>query len=191
MSVGEYVAVFVSIILGIALGDLALSTHRLLRAAGRVEWHWATPVLALFMLLNIVAFWWASFNWYRTLDDFSIGAFLPDVALFYLLFLAVAAVLPDEIPPGRFSLREFYFREARYFWSLNILTVILIIAHIGPRNNLDGDWRAYLLGELENFFFVFIMIGLLITKRAWYHYAVIAIIMILVGGDYLVQTINS
>lgn len=75
--------------------------------------------------------------------------------------------------------------------TAGVLTVILIIAHIGPRNNLDGDWRAYLLGELENFFFVFIMIGLLITKRAWYHYAVIAIIMILVGGDYLVQTINS
>jgi hypothetical protein len=43
MSVGEYVAVFVSIILGIALGDLALSTHRLLRARHRVEWHWVTP----------------------------------------------------------------------------------------------------------------------------------------------------
>jgi hypothetical protein len=100
MSVGETVAVFVSIILGIALGDLLLSTHRLLRARERVEWHWVTPALAFFMLMNVIAFWWASFSWYRELGDFSIGAFLPDVALFVLLFLGVAAVMPDE-NPGR------------------------------------------------------------------------------------------
>ncbi len=190
MSVGEYVAVFVSIVLGIALGDLALSAHRLLRARERVEWHWASPILALFMLMNIVAFWWASFHWYRELDNFSIGAFLPDLALFLLLFLAVAAVLPDEIPEGRFSLKEFYWREAPYFWSLNILTVVLIIIHTGPRNN-PGDWRGFLLGELENIFFVVMMIGLLMTRRAWYHYAVIASIIVMVGGDYLVETIKA
>ena len=59
MSVGETVVVFVSIILGIALGDLLLSTHRLLRARERVDWHWLTPALAFFMLMNIIAFWWA------------------------------------------------------------------------------------------------------------------------------------
>ena len=104
MSVGETVVVFVSIILGIALGDLLLSTHRLLRARERVEWHWVTPALAFFMLMNIIAFWWASFNWYRELGDFSISDFLPDVAVFVFVFLGAAAVLPDEIPEGRLSL---------------------------------------------------------------------------------------
>ena len=152
---------------------------------------WALmAVLALFMLMNIVAFWWASFHWYRTLETFSIAAFLPDVALFFLLFLAVAAVLPDEIPEGRFSLEEFYWREAPYFWTLNILTVILIILHLGPRNN-PGDWRGFLIGEAENMFFVVIMIGLLVTRRAWYHYTVIAMILVMVGGDYLVETIKA
>ena len=191
MSVGEYVAVFVSIILGIALGDLALSTHRLLRARERVEWHWVTPALALFMLTNIIAFWWASFNWYRELGDYSIGAFLPDVALFLLLFLGAAAVMPDEIPEGRFSLKDFYFREARYFWSLMILFVIMIIVLVDPRGQPNGDWRAFLDNSAKNIFGLALMIPLLVTKRAWVHYSVIVVIMLMVGSDFLVETIRS
>ena len=185
MSVGEYVAVFVSIILGIALGDLALSTHRLLRARHRVEWHWVTPALALFMLMNVITFWWASFNWYRELGDFSVGAFLPDVALFVLLFLGVAAVLPDEIPESGFSLKDFYFREARYFWSIMIMMVILIIVYIDPRYS-GGEGS-----QLENIFGVVLMVALLVTKRPWVHYLVIAFILLTVGSDYLVETIRS
>jgi hypothetical protein len=191
MSVGEYVAVFVSIILGIALGDLALSTHRLLRARERVEWHWVTPALALFMLTNIIAFWWASFNWYRELGDYSIGAFLPDVALFLLLFLGAAAVMPDEIPEGRFSLKDFYFREARYFWSLMIPFVIMIIVHVDLRDEPSVDWRAFLGSSAKNIFSLALMIPLLVTKRAWVHYSVIVVIMLMVGSDFLVETIES
>ena len=40
-------------------------------------------------------------------------------------------------------------------------------------------------------FFVVIMIGLLVTKRAWYHYTVIGMILVMVGGDYLVETIKA
>ena len=192
MSVGEYVAVFVSIILGIALGDLTLSAHRLLRARERVEWHWATPVLAVFMLTNIIAFWWASFNWYRELGgDYSIGAFLPDVALFLLLFLGSAAVMPDEIPGGRFSLKDFYFREARYFWSLMILFVILIIVHVDLRDAPSPDWRAFLGSSGKNIFGLALMMPLLVTKRAWVHYSVIVVIMLMVVSDFLVATIES
>ena len=191
MSVGEYVAIFVSIILGIALGDLALSTHRLLRARERVEWHWVTPALALFMLMNIIAFWWATFNWYRELGDYSIGAFLPDVALFTLLFLGAAAVMPDEIPDGRFSLKDFYFREARYFWSLMVLFVIMIIVHVDQRNEPNADWRTFLGSSAKNLFGLALMIPLLMTKRAWVHYSVIIVIMLMVGSDFLVETIES
>ena len=71
------------------------------------------------------------------------------------------------------------------------VTVILIIVHVGPRLDPARDWRAFLGEELENIFFVLMMVGLLVTKRAWYHYAVIGIIFVLVGGDYLVETIKS
>ena len=191
MSVGETVVVFVSIILGIALGDLLLSTHRLLRARERVEWHWVTPALAFFMLMNIIAFWWASFNWYREIGDFSISDFLPDVAVFVFVFLGAAAVLPDEIPEGRLSLRDFYFREARYFWSLQILLVISLIVNAYLRRDPGAEFGAFLAGELNNIVGLALMALLLVTKRPWIHYAVIAFTMVTVGSMYLIATISA
>jgi hypothetical protein len=191
MSVGETVVVFVSIILGIALGDLLLSTHRLLRARERVEWHWVTPALAFFMLMNIIAFWWASFNWYREIGDFSISDFLPDVAVFVFVFLGAAAVLPDEIPEGRLSLRDFYFREARYFWSLQILLVIALIVNGFLRRDPGAGFGAFLAGEINNIVGLALMALLLVTKRPWIHYAVIAFTMVTVGSMYLIATISA
>ena len=191
MSVGETVVVFVSIILGIALGDLLLSTHRLLRARERVEWHWVTPALAFFMLMNIIAFWWASFNWYREIGDFSISDFLPDVAVFVFVFLGAAAVLPDEIPEGRLSLRDFYFREARYFWSLQILLVIALIVNAFLRRDPGAGFGAFLVGEFNNIVSLPLLALLLVTKRPWVHYAVIAFIMVMIGSSYLIATISA
>ena len=191
MSVGETVVVFVSIILGIALGDLLLSTHRLLRARDRVAWHWLTPALAFFMLMNIIAFWWASFNWYRELGDFTISAFLPDVALFVLLFLGAAAVLPDEIPEGRFSLRDFYFREARYFWSLQFLMVIVIMVHAFLQRDSGVGFGTFLAGELNNIVGLPLLAALMLSKRPWIHYVASGIILVTVGSSYLIATMRA
>jgi hypothetical protein len=185
MSLGDYVSVFVSIILGIALGDLLMSAHRLLRARSRVEWHWVSPTLALYMLLQVTAVWWASFRWYRKLGDFTIGAFLLDVALYASLFLATASVLPDEIPDGRFSLKEYYFREARYFWSVMILWTIAIIVPWIIEMPRGSTVQAALAYQGQNIFYVLLMIPLLITKRAWVHYSVVAILFVLNVIDYL------
>ena len=191
MSVGETVVVFISIILGIALGDLLLSAHRLLRARDRVEWHWLTPALAFFMLMNIIAFWWASFNWYRELGDLTISAFLPDLALFVLLFLAAAAVLPDSIPEGRFSLRDFYFREARYFWSLLLLMVIVIMVHAFLRRDPGLGLGTFLTGELNNILSLPLLAALLLSKRPWIHYVAAGIIIMTVTSSYLIATIKA
>ena len=185
MSFGDYVGVFVSIILGIAVSDLLMSAHRLIRARSRVEWHWVSPVLALFMLLQVVGTWWASFQWYRKLGEFTIGAFLPDVAIFVLLFLATAAVLPDEIPEGRFSLKEYYFREGPHFWSIMILWVIVIIV-TGIIQMPRGSTVQGAFGfQGVNICYVLLMIPLLKTKRAWIHYSVIAILFVFNVIDYL------
>ena len=95
MSVGEFLAVFASIILAIGIGDLSMSLHRLLSASSRVRWDWLSPAAALFVLLNIVAFWWACYGWYRSAPNLSVDSFLPDVAMFVLLVLSAAAALPD------------------------------------------------------------------------------------------------
>ena len=47
MTAGEYVSAFASIILALAITDLATSMHRLMRARGRVRWDWIPLAVAL------------------------------------------------------------------------------------------------------------------------------------------------
>ena len=50
MNTFEYITVLASIVVGLAIADLATSAHRLLRAGGRVRWDWIAPTAALLML---------------------------------------------------------------------------------------------------------------------------------------------
>jgi hypothetical protein len=98
MSVWEYISVFILIIVGLAVADLLISFHRLLRVDARVHWYRPVPFLALYLLLVIVNFWWGSFHWFAHVRSISMAAFLPTLMAAIALFLLTAAVLPDEVP---------------------------------------------------------------------------------------------
>jgi hypothetical protein len=49
----EYLLSLVSILIGIALADIALSVHRLLRSDGAVRWHWH-PIAAAAIIVLLV-----------------------------------------------------------------------------------------------------------------------------------------
>ena len=54
----EYLLLFQCIILGLAVGDLARSLHRLLTAGARVKWDWLAPLAALMILVSAAALLW-------------------------------------------------------------------------------------------------------------------------------------
>jgi hypothetical protein len=177
MSVAEYLSVFLAIIVGLAIADLATSFHKLMRARARVEWDWISLALSLVMLLEIVLFWWSSFHWYRTAAEMSIGKFLPDLALFIVLFLAVAAVLPDEVPASGLSLRRHYFDTAPYFWALMILMAIIVVFAVGPRNAPDASLSALIGNQWPNLALAAAMIPLTFTTRPWLHMGFVALLV--------------
>lgn len=183
MSVGEYLSVFAAIIIGLAVTDMAASFHRLMRARERVQWDWISLVLALMLLLEILAHWWASFRWYRGTTEIAIAGFLPDLAMFLLLFLAAAAVLPDEVPQEGLSLRRFYLSTARYFWTLLALDTVLVSAIALSRTSMSATQllafsllaAAYLAG----------VVILIVTRRPWVHMAIVPFLVLLTAWTYL------
>lgn len=123
----EYIAVLVSIVIGLALADLLASLHRLLRAGRRVRWDWAAPLAAILVVMTLVMLWWAFYQ--PSAEPVSIGEFLPDFVTLVLLFLLAGAALPDEVPPEGLSLRTYYDRNGPYFWSLFSATLRLAPPH--------------------------------------------------------------
>ena len=119
----EYLLPFLSVLVGLAVTDLATSLHRLLRARRRVTWDWlplATALLALGAVLNA---WW-SFYQQDTAAAWTMAEFFPLVVALLILFLINAAALPDDVPAEGIDLREFYESNSPYFWSLFAVYII-------------------------------------------------------------------
>ena len=140
MGVGEYALAFVTVVLGLALSDLLLSIHKLLRAWRRVTWDWLTPLLGLMMFLAAILFWWLSYVWFAGLQSLSIREFLPKLAFLAVNVLMIVSVLPDEVPVEGIDLRTFYFEARVHVWSLVAIGFVLSIAV----NMLDqGGFRSF------------------------------------------------
>ena len=112
-----YLAAFVTIVLALALSDLLISLHRLLRARKRVIWRPLPLVLATFIALSLLSCFfelWDMTGW----DSLSYYGLVWQVTEYVPVFLAACAALPDEVPEAGIDMNEFYFAERRYIVAL-------------------------------------------------------------------------
>lgn len=147
MPVSEYVLLFNSIIIGVAVTDVLISFHRLLRARSNVRWFWIPPVLGIFMLALAVNGWWGSYALFVHLRTISMAAYLPVLSLFVLTFLLMAAVLPDEVPSEGLDLKPWYVANARYIWTLWAITQAVLNAWLATLQIHSGQTALVFLRE--------------------------------------------
>lgn len=116
----EYAMGVFSVLIGLAIADIATSFHRLMRSSAAVRWDPLTLAAALYTLCAAVYMWfdiWGVRNFAATRHFLF---YLALVAELFVLFLAAAASLPDDAQ-GEVDLRAYYTRNRRYFWSLMTL----------------------------------------------------------------------
>jgi hypothetical protein len=115
-----YLAAFVTIVLAIALSDLVMSTHRLLRARKRVKWDVLPLLMAAYVYFTLLSEFfslWTELSVERFAYIDLVGAMVVPSPV----SLAAFAVLPDEVPTKGLSLNEFYFGQRRYLVILFLL----------------------------------------------------------------------
>ena len=118
MGAFEYLLMFVAVILGLAVSDLAISLHRLLGAGARVRWDLLAPLAAIVAFLKILTQWWRWFGAAQFARGLTYEMFVAVVVGTVLLFLIAAAALPDELGEGPIDLAAHYRRVARRYWLL-------------------------------------------------------------------------
>ena len=118
MSPFEYLLLLAAVVLGLAISDLAVSTHRLLNAAGRVRWDALAPLAACLAFVRIVTQWWTWYGADGLASRMTFGMFVGVLVSAGLLFLMAAAALPDEIGEEGINLRVHYRQVARRYWLL-------------------------------------------------------------------------
>ena len=191
MTVPEYVTTFVAIIVSLAVADLLISLHRLLRAGSRVRWHWIPGALALYALLLAVNFWWGNYSRFAHLSQVSMVEFLPILASLVILFLILAAVLPDEVPAPGLDLREWYEDNARYIWILNVVGLGMLLTVFAATHVRTGPDILQFLGQQSLNLALFAgAVLLLFTKRLWVHGSYVAFAVAVLIYSSLVRVIG-
>lgn len=192
MAAGEYVSAFASIILALAVTDLATSMHRLLRARTRVRWAWLPLAAALLILLATVQFWWTFFELWSARPRFSLGGFLPDFITLLLLFFIASAALPDEVPADGLDLEAYYFGNRVYFWTLFALlvvsTTVSTILYRATPATTSGDALGWVL-ESGNLPVLAISALLIATGKRWVHGALVLFMLVALLWQWAALTI--
>ena len=192
MSIAEHVTVFISIIVGIAIGDLLMSLHKLLRARERVRWHWLPLAVALFMVLLVVLYWWTSFSWYQAARNLTVADFLPTLFQFVLLFLLAAASLPDDVPPEGIDLRTWYSENSSLYWTMATASLLLDIIVGGARELAPGEGIRQLVElKLNDFVLLPFLAAMIFVRQPWYHGAFILISLANMAWLTISVAINS
>jgi hypothetical protein len=114
----EYLLIFLSIVLGLAVSDLCISLNRLLGAGAKVRWDWLAPMAAVVAFLKIITQWWAWFGASQFANGLTFEMFVLLVVAVVLLFLLAAAALPDSADEHQIDLRAYYAQVARRYWLL-------------------------------------------------------------------------
>ena len=179
MTAFEYVLPLVSVLAGLALADVAVSLHRLLRARRRVRWDALPLACAVLAALNL---WWGLFNSQETPFYQTLGGFLPLAALLVVLFLLNAAALPDAVPDEGLDLRAFYDANGPYFWSLYAVVVVLSIA-----NNVGGRAALGLSVDVLSYGPNLVLIALFVALARFRHRALHGVAVVALLALFLAQ----
>lgn len=113
----EYAVGLISLIVGLALADIAVSLHRLIKHRAEVRWSAFSILAVTLVAFQCIAMWYDSWFLRTVADRFSIFFYITILLELFLLFLAASAVLPDEREDG-WDLAVYHDRQRRYLWTL-------------------------------------------------------------------------
>ena len=113
----EYALGLFSVLVGLAIADIATSFHRLARSNPAVRWDPLALLAAFYALVVAIGMWFDLWGVREVATTRRFFFYLVMIALLFVVFLIAAAALPDDPESGR-DLRAFYARNQRYFWTL-------------------------------------------------------------------------
>ena len=172
----EYSLVLVSIFIGLAITDMLVSLHRILRSRTKIHWHWLPLVAALLVLLTLLQFWWGFYQLGRIDVWNQYGAFLLLLLQLILMFLLACAALPDH-ERDRLDLAKYYEHNRQYFWTLfslvaftAILTNLVVFVRHDPPLTL-------LLKAVPNLLYAGVMLSLAFVRAKAFHYWIVLLLL--------------
>jgi len=180
MEAFDYAMGLVSIVVGIAISDLALSFHKLFRHRQTLSWDARTLLAAALTFVVLFSMWFDLWAVHGRPEILNYPFLLSIIVELVLLFLMATAVLPDEPLPNA-DLATFYDNNARSIWTFFLLFQISYVGHwlyfkmTSPSHELD-----HMLARLPEVLMVPVAAGALVLmpRRRMLHLILITSLLI-------------
>lgn len=177
----EYLAVLISIVLGLGVTELLAGVQRLAHARHRVRFHWLPLTWTGLVFVALVQWWWAAFG-LRGRAEWNFFSFLLILLVPVLLYLAAALVLPPEQKEGRYDLRAHYFGIHRLLFlviaAATLLEMVRAVRAADPQAARLNFAGTVLLGSLA------------LVRNPRYHALGTALAALLLIGFVVVETLR-
>ncbi|KQS55639.1 hypothetical protein ASG17_06110 [Brevundimonas sp. Leaf363] len=130
MSAFEFFFSFYGLLLGLSVAAIATGMAIAIQNRKRARIGWLTPLLAVFVMLDIASFWDAAWNTFRD-APFTYGLLIAGLAIALIYFLAASLVFPYDVEEG-VSLDDHFWANKKLVLLLTSLASIVMIAVSSP-----------------------------------------------------------
>ena len=174
----DYAIGLISIVVGLALADIAGNLQRLLRCGRAVKWDGRVLLSVTLAIVMITGMWFALWSIRGVNAVLSYPFFLSLFLEFMVLYLICAACLPDE-PVANRDLTVYYEHNSRYLWTLFALFQIAAFVHAIYFASLrSSDYRSLLSTGILMAAPAILSFLLAFTRSRAFHYlAVVALLL--------------
>lgn len=124
MSTFEFFFSFYGLILGLSVVELVRGAARMVDEGHRLKVGWLTPILAIFLALDVTTFWGTTWLLFREAPN-SFVVFVLALIISGLFYLATYLTFPQELEDGQ-ALDEHYWQRRRLILSSVVLANFLV-----------------------------------------------------------------
>ncbi|WP_397421170.1 hypothetical protein [Phenylobacterium sp.] len=165
MSDFEFFFSFYGLILGLSVAEIASGIARTVHERGEVKVGWLTPMLAVFIALDVAGFWAVAWQDWRRID-FGFGILVVGMVMAMTYYVAASVVFPRDFS-GWASLDEHFWARRRLVFG--IILSINLIAATGTVWAWQAADRAYPfpMNWISWSYFVLVVLACVVPRGRW------------------------
>lgn len=126
MSAFDYLAVLISIVLGLGVANILTGYAAIIRNRARIRSFWPTYLMMANLFLIHLQMWWSMYG-LRNVPTWTFPMFLFTILQPVFIYLMSAVLVPAIPDQGEVDLEEAYFREISWFSAGLFISVVVSI----------------------------------------------------------------
>ncbi len=133
----EYLTVFVSVVVGLAITQLLTHLVRIIHQRQHCRVYWVHLIWALNIFIWTVAYWWFTFSMAH-IEVWTLSLFVFVLIYAILLYVLMALLFPEDVAPDE-DYRILFYRNQRWFFGVLLLFLSVDLIDFWVKLETDSD----------------------------------------------------